>query len=841
MCFQLSSIFGGGGSSSRRSKHRSGSTNRSNPIDRFLDGDYDENGNDIDDDDTLDLSFRDSRNTNNKNKHRKNHGHSRKSKSKRDRTLDGDEESIYSRCSDDDEFDDYDDGDTYTGDTYTSDTRNSTTFDDDDEDLVDDASYSSGTGTLDSSYDNGRKIIKKNKKGRSRRSSNVSHSSSSSDDASASSGSIVETISAPFRGNISEIEDANSEDEVDHRGRRRKQKKKQARKKASSRDKRPTKESTKKVAPPPAKAELLTFNIDTFPFPLAKEMLNSNKTTLRRLELIRSSQSSLIQLDNPQPPVGGIVSCSKINDDDDGNSSAGTFGCIDDSSFDAGSFRDMTVQKLVQPRTIDDIQSLFRIIEGIENLRDLELINFAARPPMSSADKDGAGDIDDKGNDEQVHGKEEDGAHEDSSVEVQEEGQELSSLKKPNFKDMLLRSIKRSEKLKEEAEKEKAAEKAKENSKADDKDDLKNLASEQELLLICNLIRKLPKLQRLSFSAGDGVTAIPEPIVHAVTTHPSLLVLQLGFHESESLSTYFSGCKNLQELRIVRADIGCTSSSKKLATDKNDEKKEATQDDDGVGGAGDDKKDANHKETDTILFKYSTVHAMSTIRFLPMAKNLRVLDLGKGVGLSGFCLRLLTTGLCDKKIYAELKLEELYFTYDPSKEIVEVGKEELADDDQADDAAVTTKDIAYQQVVVLELNNKLVHDFCTVLEKNPTLRVIRNYAFEKVLLVSQFVQDEMEEQLSKIIMERKEQALKKIHQPLEATGEADNAVNDDDDGVVLKSSHQIELKAILPQVFNIFPGSQTSLTDILANPNNVAARSGIASAFMCGITNCLMD
>ena len=235
-----------------------------------------------------------------------------------------------------------------------------------------------------------------------------------------------------------------------------------------------------------------------------------------------------------------------------------------------------------------------------------------------------------------------------------------------------------------------------------------------------------------------------------------------------------------------------------------------------------------------------------------MAKNLRVLDLGKGIGLSGFSLQLLTNGLSDTETMKGLYLEELYFTYDPNREIVDDGESEESSNSNAGNAKIidnsTYDESNYQHRVLLELNNKVILGFCNVIQTNKSLRVIRNHASDNMLLVARTTKDEMETRLTEILYERKikhEEKTQKQNSGYDRVDDGDSVTLNayDEDVKVDASSEERAFSAvILPKELNIFPGSQDVLEDVLleiSKPPKSTTETAVSS-LMCAVTECFM-
>ena len=205
--------------------------------------------------------------------------------------------------------------------------------------------------------------------------------------------------------------------------------------------------------------------------------------------------------------------------------------------------------------------------------------------------------------------------------------------------------------------------------------------------VFCEMIKGLPNLQKVHVFLSDGT--IPSKIQKALTTPPKLSVLVLHVKESVDVSTILSGCKKLKEFYI--------SSSRR--------------------------------------FQYSTSHMRSIIRALSRAKDLQVLDLGRP-SLSVSSMTSLALAIEQRTIRPTLK--SLSFTYNPDIAF-DLSNSVLDESIPTCDIVVDTLLQALywkntQETTKIEVNSKLVEQFCRALQNNSSLEVLRNHSSRKVLV-----------------------------------------------------------------------------------------------------------
>ena len=220
---------------------------------------------------------------------------------------------------------------------------------------------------------------------------------------------------------------------------------------------------------------------------------------------------------------------------------------------------------------------------------------------------------------------------------------------------------------------------------------------DEEVVALSKMLSKLVNLTSIKLSFAKG--AIPESVLQALGSLPNLKKVTLLLNESSNLAKLMGKSESLEELYIER-NPGASESTKKSKATLIDDTRE--------------------------YFQYSMGHGMGIIQSLKTAKKLVTLDLGKGIGLSSFCAKLLADTLSES--CKQTALKKLYFHYDSSPFV------SLFDDDdeEEDDAAAAKQKALAMKQKQIEVNNRLFMAFVKVAEKNTTLQSLRNHAGDKI-------------------------------------------------------------------------------------------------------------
>ena len=210
---------------------------------------------------------------------------------------------------------------------------------------------------------------------------------------------------------------------------------------------------------------------------------------------------------------------------------------------------------------------------------------------------------------------------------------------------------------------------------------------------------------------------IPGTVLRAMAMLPTLQIVTLKCNTSTTLSKLIHFSKSLQELYVE--EIDCDDKGNPV----NKTKKSKAQPTWGAANGG-------NNDGDDFMPTYSMTDALALMPSLQpkSMSTLRILDLGKHIGLSEFSVKLLASTLCENKT-----LEEVYFTYDPQKLYgIKTNMEEAVKSIQVLDDATVADELQDQIKNVFRINNGLLHELCKVVEQNDTLKLLRNHACSKV-------------------------------------------------------------------------------------------------------------
>ena len=283
--------------------------------------------------------------------------------------------------------------------------------------------------------------------------------------------------------------------------------------------------------------------------------------------------------------------------------------------------------------------------------------------------------------------------------------------------------------------------------------------------MVCELILNLRALDKLSMSI-EGCSSSSsnnknnsgnvEQLLQAISMVPTLRSLTLHIDNSVQLSKIIYNSNSLEDIIIVNRDDDKIPSSTTIPTK------------DVVSTKKKKSKKAQSSGGELVVgkeFHYTLGHGMGIIQSLKPsalltspASTLRVLDLGRGIGLTTFCVKLLTEIMMENNTMTELS-----FHYNPQHDQLQhnldakiLATTEVNDGDDGDETntvASSSNNSGIFNIFKLEedmdarerrerrellqkhqydINNKLLEGFIKVLETNTTLERLMNHGAKHV-------------------------------------------------------------------------------------------------------------
>ena len=287
--------------------------------------------------------------------------------------------------------------------------------------------------------------------------------------------------------------------------------------------------------------------------------------------------------------------------------------------------------------------------------------------------------------------------------------------------------------------------------------------------IVCELLLNMRVLEKLCMSIDgcNSSNANAEQLLQAISMIPTLRSLTIHIDNSVQLSKIIYNSNSLEELVIVNRNDDQIPSTAEVTQDV-------------VSTNKNSKKVKSASELVGKEFHYTLGHGMGIIQSLKPssiltspASTLRVLDLGRGIGLTTFCVKLLTEIMMDNNTLTDLSfdynLQHDQILHNLDAKILAL-KEVNDDVDDENNTVASSNNSGIFNIFKLEedktaqeqrerremlqkhqynINNRLLEGFIKVLKTNSTLEKLMNHGSKHVRGIS----DENQQRLIEVLNE----------------------------------------------------------------------------------------